>query len=65
VWAIGDVTGQGVFIHGSMYQARIAAFAASDAFGADGEIAGYRAVPRVNVHQSRGRLGRPDRGSRP
>jgi pyruvate/2-oxoglutarate dehydrogenase complex dihydrolipoamide dehydrogenase (E3) component len=62
VWAIGDVTGQGAFIHGSMYQARIAA---SDAFGADGEIAGYWAVPRVNVHQSRGRLGRPDRGSRP
>ncbi|MGH3930252.1 MAG: dihydrolipoyl dehydrogenase family protein [Pseudonocardiaceae bacterium] len=44
VWAIGDVTGKGAFTHVSMYQARIAV---ADILGRDGEIADYRALPRV------------------
>ncbi|SHF26303.1 dihydrolipoyl dehydrogenase family protein [Streptoalloteichus hindustanus] len=51
VWAVGDVTGRGAFTHVSMYQARIAA---ADILGegghgkdGDGEVADYRAVPRV------------------
>ena len=44
LWAIGDVTGKGAFTHMSMYQGRIAA---ADILGQDGEVADYRAVPRV------------------
>lgn len=44
LWAIGDVTGKGAFTHVSMYQGRIAA---ADILGQDGEVADYRAVPRV------------------
>lgn len=44
LWAIGDITGRGAFTHMSMYQARIAA---EDILGDGGEVADYRAVPRV------------------
>ncbi len=52
VWVIGDVTGRGAFTHVSMYQARIAAAdilgsSASSSEASDGEVADYRAVPRV------------------
>lgn len=44
LWAIGDVTGHGMFTHMSMYQAGIAA---ADVRGEEGPGADYRAVPRV------------------
>jgi pyruvate/2-oxoglutarate dehydrogenase complex dihydrolipoamide dehydrogenase (E3) component len=45
VWAIGDVTGDGVFTHNAMYQANIAVL---DILGADdAPRASYHAMPRV------------------
>ncbi len=45
VWAIGDVTGVGVFTHNAMYQANIAVF---DILGSKGApVASYHAMPRV------------------
>ncbi|GAA3540200.1 NAD(P)/FAD-dependent oxidoreductase [Kribbella ginsengisoli] len=45
VWAIGDVTGVGVFTHNAMYQANVAVL---DILGAqDAPKASYHAMPRV------------------
>lgn len=44
LWAVGDVTGRGVFTHVAMYQAGIAA---RDILGQPGPPAEYRALPRV------------------
>ncbi|MEV6288536.1 NAD(P)/FAD-dependent oxidoreductase [Kribbella sp. NPDC051770] len=45
VWAIGDVTGEGVFTHNAMYQANIAVH---DILGTpDAPLARYHAMPRV------------------
>jgi pyruvate/2-oxoglutarate dehydrogenase complex dihydrolipoamide dehydrogenase (E3) component len=44
VWAVGDVTGHGVFTHLAVYQGRIAA---ADVLGRDHQPADYSAVPRV------------------
>jgi pyruvate/2-oxoglutarate dehydrogenase complex dihydrolipoamide dehydrogenase (E3) component len=44
VWAIGDVTGKGMFTHVALYQAGIAV---TDLLGHDPQPADYRAVPRV------------------
>ncbi|MDX6262271.1 MAG: hypothetical protein QOH84_3959 [Kribbellaceae bacterium] len=45
VWAIGDVTGAGVFTHNAMYQANVAVL---DILGAeDAPTASYHAMPRV------------------
>lgn len=44
VWAVGDVTGTGLFTHVAVYQARIAA---ADITGQPHEAADYRALPRV------------------
>jgi pyruvate/2-oxoglutarate dehydrogenase complex dihydrolipoamide dehydrogenase (E3) component len=44
VWAVGDVTGKGLFTHMAMYQAGIAV---ADILGTDGHAADYRAIPRV------------------
>jgi pyruvate/2-oxoglutarate dehydrogenase complex dihydrolipoamide dehydrogenase (E3) component len=44
LWAVGDVTGKGMFTHVSMYQAAVAV---RDILGEDGPWADYRAVPRV------------------
>lgn len=46
VWAVGDVTGEGLFTHVAMYQARIAT---ADILGESHEPANYRAVPRVTL----------------
>lgn len=44
VWAVGDITGAGLFTHVAMYQAGIAV---SDIVGEDPPPADYRALPRV------------------
>ncbi|MFI5707452.1 dihydrolipoyl dehydrogenase family protein [Kribbella sp. NPDC051620] len=45
VWAVGDVTGVGVFTHNAMYQANVAVL---DILGAeDAPTASYHAMPRV------------------
>jgi pyruvate/2-oxoglutarate dehydrogenase complex dihydrolipoamide dehydrogenase (E3) component len=45
VWAVGDVTGDGVFTHNAMYQANIAVL---DILGGEGApVASYHAMPRV------------------
>jgi pyruvate/2-oxoglutarate dehydrogenase complex dihydrolipoamide dehydrogenase (E3) component len=44
VWAVGDVTGHGVFTHLAVYQARIAV---ADVLGRAHAPADYRALPRV------------------
>jgi len=44
VWAVGDVTGEGVFTHVAMYQADICV---ADILGHDPVHAEYRALPRV------------------
>jgi pyruvate/2-oxoglutarate dehydrogenase complex dihydrolipoamide dehydrogenase (E3) component len=44
LWAVGDVTGVGVFTHLAMYQAGIAI---ADILGRDGEPAEYRGLARV------------------
>ncbi len=44
VWAVGDVTGKGLFTHVAMYQAGVAI---DDVLGRRGHSADYRAVPRV------------------
>jgi pyruvate/2-oxoglutarate dehydrogenase complex dihydrolipoamide dehydrogenase (E3) component len=44
VWAVGDVTGNGVFTHMAMYEADIAV---RDILGEGGPAADYRARPRV------------------
>ena len=44
VWAIGDVTGKGLFTHIAMYQSRIAT---ADILGKTDEVADYRSLPRV------------------
>lgn len=44
VWALGDVTGKGMFTHVSMYQAGIVV---ADVLGQEHEPASYQALPRV------------------
>ena len=44
VWAVGDVTGEGVFTHVAMYQSAIAT---ADILGREAAPADYRALPRV------------------
>lgn len=44
VWAVGDVTGKGLFTHMSLYQSAIAV---ADILGKDHRPADYRAVPRA------------------
>lgn len=44
VYAVGDITGKGVYTHVSMYQAQIAV---RDILGEPGPPADYRALPRV------------------
>ncbi len=44
LWAIGDVTGKGLFTHVAMYHARIAT---ADILGRETDTADYRALPRV------------------
>ncbi|HEY6279442.1 MAG TPA: NAD(P)/FAD-dependent oxidoreductase [Streptosporangiaceae bacterium] len=44
VWALGDITGKGVFTHMSVYQARIVV---ADILGQPAAPAQYHAVPRV------------------
>ena len=44
VWAVGDITGKGLFTHLAIYQAGIAA---EDILGNDPAPADYRALPRV------------------
>lgn len=44
LWAVGDVTGHGMFTHVATYQANIAA---RDILGQPGPPADYRALPRV------------------
>jgi pyruvate/2-oxoglutarate dehydrogenase complex dihydrolipoamide dehydrogenase (E3) component len=44
VWAVGDVTGKGLFTHVAMYQAGIAI---ADILGREGPPADYAALPRV------------------
>ncbi|NMO57515.1 NAD(P)/FAD-dependent oxidoreductase [Actinoplanes sp. TBRC 11911] len=44
VWAVGDITGNGVFTHMAMYEADIAV---RDILGEGGPAADYRARPRV------------------
>ena len=44
VWALGDVTGRGLFTHMAMYQAGLAA---ADILGTPAHPAEYHAVPRV------------------
>jgi pyruvate/2-oxoglutarate dehydrogenase complex dihydrolipoamide dehydrogenase (E3) component len=44
IWAVGDVTGKGVFTHLAVYQGRIAA---ADVLGQAHAAADYRALPRV------------------
>jgi pyruvate/2-oxoglutarate dehydrogenase complex dihydrolipoamide dehydrogenase (E3) component len=44
IWAVGDVTGKGLFTHVSMYQAAIVI---ADVLGREGPGADYRALPRV------------------
>ncbi|MEX2588145.1 MAG: NAD(P)/FAD-dependent oxidoreductase [Actinomycetota bacterium] len=44
VWAVGDVTGKGLFTHVSLYQSAIAT---ADILGKDHPPADYRAVPRA------------------
>ncbi|MGZ5398520.1 MAG: dihydrolipoyl dehydrogenase family protein [Nocardioides sp.] len=44
LWAVGDITGKGLFTHVSMYQGEIAV---RDLLGQDGFTADYRAVSRV------------------
>ncbi|HET9896046.1 MAG TPA: NAD(P)/FAD-dependent oxidoreductase [Streptosporangiaceae bacterium] len=44
VWALGDITGHGMFTHMSMYQARIVI---ADILGREQHAAEYRAVPKV------------------
>lgn len=44
VWAIGDVTGRGMFTHTALYQARIAG---ADILGEEPAAADYRGLPRA------------------
>jgi pyruvate/2-oxoglutarate dehydrogenase complex dihydrolipoamide dehydrogenase (E3) component len=44
VWALGDVTGKGMFTHTALYQASIVA---ADILGEDPPAAEYRALPRA------------------
>lgn len=44
LWAVGDVTGEGLFTHVGVYQADIAV---ADILGRDHEPADYRALPRA------------------
>ena len=49
VWAVGDITGKGLFTHVGIYQAGIAAadLLASSMGGVSDERADYRTIPRV------------------
>ncbi len=44
LWAVGDITGEGLFTHVGMYQSNIAV---ADILGRDHEPADYRALPRA------------------
>jgi len=44
LWAVGDITGEGLFTHVGMYQSNIAV---ADILGNDHEPADYRALPRA------------------
>ena len=62
LWAIGDVTGKGLFTHTSMYQASIAVRSVLDR---PGPGADYRAQPRVTFTDPEvGAVGRTERQAR-
>ncbi len=62
VWAVGDVTGQGLFTHIAMYQAAIAI---ADILGADHAPADYAALPRVTFTDPEiGSVGLTERAAR-
>jgi pyruvate/2-oxoglutarate dehydrogenase complex dihydrolipoamide dehydrogenase (E3) component len=62
VWAVGDVTGVGMFTHISMYQAGIAI---ADILGRAGEPADYRGLPRVTFTDPEvGSVGLTEQGAR-
>lgn len=44
LWAVGDITGEGLFTHVGMYQSNLAV---ADILGRDHEPADYRALPRA------------------
>ena len=56
LWAVGDITGQGLFTHVAAYQAKIAV---NDIAGTGDGVADYRALPSCDVHRPRGGVGRP------
>jgi pyruvate/2-oxoglutarate dehydrogenase complex dihydrolipoamide dehydrogenase (E3) component len=62
LWAVGDITGKGMFTHMSMYQAAVAT---ADILGNDGPAADYRAVPRVTFTDPEvGSVGRTEKQAR-
>ena len=62
VWAVGDITGKGAFTHVAMYQARALRHRHPRAPAPRGRLPG---PPAGDVHRSRDRLGRTDRGAGP
>ncbi|MFJ2580832.1 dihydrolipoyl dehydrogenase family protein [Kitasatospora aureofaciens] len=62
LWAVGDLTGRGLFTHVAMYQAEIAV---RDLLGTPGPDAYYRALPRVTFTDPEvGSVGLSERAAR-
>ncbi|MQS15517.1 NAD(P)/FAD-dependent oxidoreductase [Streptomyces kaniharaensis] len=62
LWAVGDLTGRGLFTHVAMYQAEIAV---RDILGTPGPDADYRALPRVTFTDPEvGSVGLSERAAR-